>query len=50
MFVQTLVTLFFPDKDRDGTTQFDTESTLVQGPGVNQRIERQTQAEFGIEA
>ena len=31
------------EQDRDGTTQFDTlsESTLVQGPGVNQRIERQ---------
>ena len=37
------VTLFFPDKNRDGTTQFDTGSTLVQGPGVNQRIERQIQ-------
>ena len=30
-------------QERDGTTQFDTESTLVQGPGVNQRIGRQTQ-------
>ena len=31
-------TLFFPEKIRDGTTQLDTESTLVQDPVVNQGL------------